>query len=262
MQKFVAKFNRFLPFWTVLRRELFRFWGIKRQTIIGPLLETSLYISVFGAALGSRINTLDGHPYIVFIIPGLLFMSFAINIFSNITSSLLQQKMQHAIDDQLSAPIPNTQLFMAFVIGGFVRASVIASIIYATAAVLIDDLPLVHPFMLIVSFIFIGFFFGMLGVLIGLWAEKFDDISLYQTFIIQPLIFLGGIFYSVSLLPPFFATLTKFDPIYYMINTIRYSMLGSAHVNVALSLSVIGLSGLVLFFINRHLFNIGYKLRP
>src|SRR4051812_15878557 len=97
--------ERFLPFWTVLRRELVRFWGIKRQTILGPLLETYLYISVFGAALGSRISSLDGRPYIVFIIPGLLMMSFAMNIFSNNSSSLMQQKLQRAIDDQLSSPV-------------------------------------------------------------------------------------------------------------------------------------------------------------
>lgn len=254
--------RRYLPFWTVLRRELYRFWGIKRQTILGPLLETALYISVFGAALGSRINELDGHPYIVFIIPGLLMMSFAMNIFNNNASSIMQQKIQKAIDDQLSSPISNTQLFMAYAIGGFVRASIIGTIIYITSWLLIDDLPMVHPLLFLISFVFIGFFFAMLGVLVGLRSEKFDDLSLYLTFILQPLIFLGGVFYSVSLLPPLFATLTHFNPIYYMINTVRYSMLGHANVNIALSLSVIAIAGVALFVLNRHLFNKGYKLRP
>lgn len=253
--------NKFLPFWTVLRRELQRFWGIKRQTILGPLLETFLYISIFGAALGSRISELDGVSYIVFIIPGLLMMSFAMNIFSNNASSLMQQKIQRSIDDQLASPISNLQLFMAYGMGGFIRATIIVAITYATAFVLVDDLPMVHPFLFLLSFLCIGFFFAMFGVLIGLRSEKFDDLSLYQTFILQPLIFLGGVFYSASLLPPLFEMLTKLNPIYYMINTVRYSMLGSADVNVAISLTVIAFAGIVLFAVNYRLFNSGYKLR-
>ena len=251
----------FLPFWTVLRRELYRFWGIKRQTILGPLLETFLYISVFGAALGSKIDTLDGSSYIVFIIPGLLFMSFSINTFSNNASSLMQQKMMKAIDDQLASPVSNLQLFMAYGLGGIIRSAIIVTITYITAFVLIDDLPLVHPFLLIFSFLSIGFFFAMFGVLIGLKSEKFDDLSLYQNFILQPLIFLGGIFYSASLLPPVFEALTKLNPIYYMINTVRYSMLGTADVNVWLSLTIITIAGVILFVVNYRLFNSGYKLR-
>jgi ABC-2 type transport system permease protein len=253
--------NSLLPFWTVLRREISRFWGIKRQTILGPLLETYLYISVFGAALGSRINTLDGHPYIVFIIPGLLMMSFAMNMFSNNASSLMQQKLQRAIDDQLASPVSNTQLMLGFALGGFIRASLIATITYITAFFLIDDLPMVHPWLFLLSFLLIGTFFSMAGVLIGLKSEKFDDLSFYQTFVLQPLIFLGGVFYSASLLPEPFHTLTHFNPIYYMINTVRYAMLGRADVNPAICLSVIGVAAAILVAVNYRLFKIGYKLR-
>ncbi len=250
-----------LPFWTVLRRELSRFWGIKRQTIIGPVLETYLYISVFGASLGSRISELDGFRYIIFIIPGLLMMSFSINIFSNNASSIMQQKLQHSIDDQLASPVTNTQLLAAFGLGGFIRSMIITSITFLTAWILIPDLPMEHPFLFILSFCLIGLFFAMAGVLVGLRSEKFDDLSLYQTFILQPLIFLGGVFYSASLLPPVFEAITRFNPIYYMINTVRYSMLGSADVNVAISLSVIGVFAFGLFGVNYVLFKRGYKLR-
>lgn len=250
-----------LRFWTVLRRELTRFWGIKRQTILGPILETYLYISVFGAALGSRINELDGYSYIIFIIPGLLMMTFSINTFSNNASSLMQQKLQRAIDDQLASPVSNTQLLVAFGLGGFIRATIITAITYVTAALLIDGLPMVHPLLFILSFIFIGAFFSMLGVLVGLRSEKFDDLSLYQTFILQPLIFIGGVFYSASLLPEPFQTLTQINPIYYMINTVRYSMLGRADVNPGLCLSIIAAAALILFVINYRLFQRGYKLR-
>lgn len=250
-----------LPFWTVLRRELSRFWGIKRQTILGPVLETYLYISVFGASLGSRISELDGFRYIVFIIPGLLMMSFAMNIFSNNASSIMQQKIQRSIDDQLASPVTNTQLLLAYGMGGLVRACVITAITYLTAVLLVHDLPMAHPFLFILSMFSIGFFFAMAGVLVGLRSEKFDDLSLYQNFILQPLIFLGGVFYSASLLPDVFETITRFNPIYYMINTVRYSMLGEADVNIVISLSLIISAALILFAINYRLFKRGYKLR-
>lgn len=250
-----------LRFWTVLRRELTRFWGIKRQTILGPVLETYLYISVFGAALGSRISELEGYPYIVFIIPGLLMMTFSINTFSNNASSLMQQKLQRSIDDQLASPVSNLQLLVAFGLGGFIRASIITAITYFTATLLIDGLPMVHPMLFILSFVLIGAFFAMFGVLIGLKSEKFDDLSLYQTFILQPLIFIGGVFYSASLLPEPFQTLTQINPLYYMINTVRYSMLGRADTDPYVSLGIIALTAVLLFGLNYHLFKRGYKLR-
>ena len=252
--------NNFLGFYSVLRREVHRFWSIKRQTIFGPLLETYLYISIFGAALGSRIQTLDGHSYVVFIIPGLLLMAMTINAFANNSSSLAQQKMQRAIDDQLASPVSHSALLAAFTLGGFIRAAIITGITYVTAAILID-LPLVHPFLFVISLTLCGLFFASLGVLIGLRAETFDNISFYQTFIIQPLIFLGGVFYSVSLLSEPFRTLTQFDPLFYMINTVRYSMLGSADVNPYLSLLIIFAVTLVVIGVNLHLFKKGYRLR-
>lgn len=250
-----------IPFLTVLRREVSRFWGIKRQTILGPVLETYLYISVFGAALGSRIDSLDGVSYIVFIIPGLLLMSFALNTFSNNASSIMQQKMLKSIDDQLTSPVSSTQLMVAYGLGGLIRATIITAITFLTAFLLIDNLPVAHPFLFILSFFLIGVFFAMAGVLVGLRAEKFDDLSLYQTFILQPLIFLGGVFYSASLLPDAFRIITQFNPIYYMINTVRYSMIGKADVNIAISLSVIAVAALGLCITNYILFKRGYKLR-
>lgn len=256
-----AKALGLLPFWTVLRREISRFWGIKRQTILGPVLETYLYISVFGAAIGSQITNLHGYRYIVFIIPGLLMMSFAMNTFANNSSSIMQQKLQRSIDDQLASPVSNTQLLLAYAFGGFFRACIITAVTYLTALVLIRDLPMAHPFLFLLSFFLIGMFFAFAGVLVGLRSEKFDDLSLYQTFILQPLIFLGGVFYSSSLLPETFRVLVQFNPIYYMINTVRYSMLGKADVNISICLGVIATATLVLFIVNYKLFQRGYKLR-
>jgi ABC-2 type transport system permease protein len=249
-----------IGFGNVLRREVQRFWSIKRQTIFGPLLETYLYISVFGAALGSRIKDLEGHSYVVFIIPGLLLMSIAMNSFSNNSSSLLQQKVQRAIDDQLSSPVSNIGLLAAFTLGGFIRGFIVATITFVTAS-LVVALPMVHPLLLFSSLIICGLFFASLGVLVGLSSETFDNVSFYQTFIIQPLIFLGGIFYSVKLLPEPFKTLTHFDPLLYMINTVRFGMLGHSDVDPYLSLGVIFGATFALIMVNLRLFQKGYRLR-
>jgi ABC-2 type transport system permease protein len=249
-----------IRFLSLVRREINRFLKIKRQTVGAPLLETFLYISVFGAALGSRIDELHGIDYVVFVIPGLIMMSWAINAFSNNASSILQQKFQRAIDDQLSSPASPLELLLAFTLGGFLRGMLVALLTFAAASVLVD-LPVEHVLVLVPALMLVGFFFASVGVLIGVRAEQFDDVSVAQTFVLQPLIFLGGVFYSASLLPEPFQTLTHFNPVYYMINLVRYGFLGYSEANVALSLGLLSLATLALFGVNRHIFNTGFKLR-
>jgi ABC-2 type transport system permease protein len=249
-----------IRFFSLVRREVNRFLKIKRQTVGAPLLETFLYISVFGAALGSRIKTLHGFDYVVFVIPGLIMMAWAINAFANNSSSILQQKFQRAIDDQLSSPASPRELLLAFSLGGFLRGMLVAVLTFSASSVLVD-LPVKHPLVLIPALFLVGFFFAQLGVLIGVRAEQFDDVSFAQTFVLQPLIFLGGVFYSASLLPEPFQTLTHFNPIYYMINLVRYGFLGYTEANVALSLGLLALVTAALFTLNYRLFARGYKLR-
>ena len=221
-----------IRFLTLVRREVNRFMKIKRQTLGAPLLETFLYISVFGAALGSRISTLHGVDYVVFIIPGLIMMAWAMNAFANNSSSILQQKFQRAIDDQLSSPASPLELLLAFSFGGFLRGMIVATLTFTAASFLVD-VPIEHPLILLPAAFLVGFFFAQLGVLVGVRAEQFDDVSFYQTFILQPLIFLGGVFYSAALLPQPFQTLTHLDPVYYMITLVRYGFLGYSEANVA-----------------------------
>ncbi|MCW3039140.1 MAG: type transporter [Solirubrobacterales bacterium] len=249
-----------IRFTSLLRRECSRFMKIKRQTVGAPLLETFLYISVFGAALGSRISTLHGYDYVVFVVPGLIMMAWAINAFSNNASSILQQKFQRAIDDQLSSPASPLELLLAFSLGGFLRGGLIATLTFGAASLLVD-LPVDHPLVLVTALFLVGFFFSQLGVLIGVRAEQFDDVSFAQTFVLQPLIFLGGVFYSSSLLPQPYETLTHLNPVYYMINLVRYGFLGYTEASVALSLSLLALAVGALFAVNLRLFRTGYKLR-
>jgi ABC-2 type transport system permease protein len=249
-----------IRFFSLVRREVNRFLKIKRQTVGAPLLETFLYISVFGAALGSRIKTLHGFDYVVFVIPGLIMMAWAINAFANNSSSILQQKFQRAIDDQLSSPASPRELLLAFSLGGFLRGMLVAVLTFLASSVLVG-LPVENPLVLLPALFLVGFFFAQLGVLIGVRAEQFDDVSFAQTFVLQPLIFLGGVFYSASLLPEPFQTLTHFNPIYYMINLVRYGFLGYTEANVALSLGLLTLVTGALFTLNYRLFARGYKLR-
>lgn len=249
-----------IRFFSLLRREVNRFYKIKRQTLGAPLLETFLYISVFGAALGSRIDKLHGVDYVVFIVPGLIMMAWAINAFSNNSSSILQQKIQRAIDDQLSSPASPLELLLAFSLGGFLRGAVIATLTFTAASILVD-LPVEHPLILLPALFLVGFFFAQLGVLVGIRAEQFDDVSFAQTFVLQPLIFLGGVFYSAALLPEPYQTLTHFNPVYYMINLVRYGFLDYSEASVALSLGLLTVAVAALFALNLRLFTIGYRLR-
>ncbi len=230
-----------IRFFALMRREVSRFMKIKRQTVAAPLLETFLFISVFGAALGSRIDRLHGVKYVVFIVPGLIMMAWAINSFSNNSSSILQQKFQRAIDDQLSSPASPLEILLGFTFGGFLRGMLVATLTFCAASVLVD-VPVEHPLILLPALFLVGFFFASLGVLVGVRAEQFDDIAFYQQFILQPLIFLGGVFYSGSLLPEPYQTITHFNPVYYMIDLVRYGFIGYSEANVALSMAFLALA--------------------
>jgi ABC-2 type transport system permease protein len=251
---------RQIRFATLWRREVNRFMKIKKQTLGAPMLETFLYITVFGAALGSRIKELHGIEYIVFVIPGLIMMAFSINSFTNNSSSILQQKFQGAIQDQLSSPASPLELLLAFSLGGFMRGLIVASLTFIAATIL-TALPVDHILVLVPSLFLVGFFFSQLGVLTGVRAEQFDDVAFVQTFVLTPLIFLGGVFYSATLLPEPFQTLTHFNPIYYMINLVRYGFVGFTEVSVPLSLLALTVATAALFAVNLRLFARGYKLR-
>ena len=249
-----------IRFMTLVRREINRFMKIKRQTVGAPLLETFLYITVFGAALGTRIHELHGYRYVIFILPGLIMMAWAVNAFSNCSSSILQQKFQGAIQDQLSSPASPNELLTAFSLGGFLRGGIVAGCTFIVSAI-VAGIGIAHPLVLVPGLFLVGFFFAQLGVLVGVAAEQFDDVSFAQQFILQPLIFLGGVFYSGSLLPEPFQTITHFNPLYYMIGLVRYGFIGYREAPVALSLAVLTLATAALYMFNLRRFQRGYKLR-
>ena len=241
-------------------REVARFMKIKRQTLGAPMLETFLYISVFGAALGSRIHQIHGFKYILFVLPGLIMMAFATNSFANNSSSILQQKFTHAIDDQLSSPASPLELLLGFTLGGFIRGLIVSGISCAVAGVIAGE-PVDHILVLVPSMILVGLFFSLAGVLVGVRAQQFDDVALYQTFVLQPLIFLGGVFYSASSLGQPWRLLTHFDPLYYMISLVRYGFIGFHDTSILVSFIALFFATLALFAVDLWIFTQGRYLR-
>ena len=250
-----------IRFATLWRREVNRFMKIKKQTLGGPLLETFLYITVFGAALGSRIKELHGIEYILFVIPGLIMMALG-------DQRLHQQLVLDPAAEvpgrdprpALLAGLARRSCCWRFSLGGFVRGLMVATITFLVSVVLVG-LPVDNVLVLIPALFLVGFFFSQLGVLIGVRAEQFDDVAFAQTFVLQPLIFLGGVFYSASLLPQPFETLTSFNPIFYMISLVRYGFVGYTEVSIPLSLLALTAATAALFAVNLRLFSSGYKLR-
>jgi ABC-2 type transport system permease protein len=161
----------------------------------------------------------------------------------------MRQKFQRGIDEQLSSPASPLELLLAFSLGGFLRGVIVASLTFGAASALVD-VPVEQALVLVPALLLIGFFFAQLGVLVGVRAEQFDDVLFVQTFILQPLIFLGGVFYSAALLPEPFQTLTQFNPVYYMIGLVRYGFLGYAEADVGLSLALLALATLAVTVLN------------
>jgi ABC-2 type transport system permease protein len=187
-------------------------------------------------------------------------MAWAINAFSNNASSILQQKFQKAIEDQLSSPASPGELLLGFSLGGFLRGMLVAVITCVVATILVG-LPFAEPLVLVPGLVLVGLFFAQAGVFVGTRAEQFDDVALYQQFVLQPLIFLGGVFYSASLLPEPFSTLTHFDPVYYMIALVRYGFLGYRETSIVISFIALAGATAVLTAINFWMFDRGTRLR-
>ena len=247
-------------FATLFYKELLRFWKVAFQTVAGPVLSALLYLVIFAQALGERVQVFDGVPFTAFLVPGLVMMSVLQNAFANSSSSLIQSKVTGNLVFVLLAPISSAEFFAAYVLASVARGLVVGLGVLAVTVWFVE-LRLAAPLWAL-AFAFLGAaLLGVLGLLAGLWAEKFDQIAAFQNFLVLPLTMLSGVFYSIQTLPPPWQTISHLNPFFYMIDGFRYGFFGAADVSPAASLAVVAVSLTLLSALALRLLAAGYKIR-
>ena len=249
-----------IGFRTLVFREITRFFTVYRQTVIPGLISSGLYIIIFGLTLQRRISSIDGVPYTVYILPGLIMMNVITNAYNNTASSMLQMKLLQQIEDMLITPLSNVELAVAFIIGGAVRGFV-NGILVLLLGIFIVGMPVENPLAVILIIFMVSWAFSSIGLVIGIMAQTWDNIATMVNFFITPLIFLGGVFYSINMLPDFWRTISLINPIYYVINGLRQSVLGVGDTPFSTSLTASIFMTLLFSSIGIFLFHKGYRIK-
>jgi ABC-2 type transport system permease protein len=234
-----------IAFCTIVRKEVNRFVRIWPQTILPPAVSMTLYFVIFGNLIGSRIGTMGGFTYMDFIAPGLIMMAVMNNAYANVVSSFFGAKFQHHIEEMLVAPIPSWVILAGYVTGGVLRGLAVG-VVVTVIAMFFTHLR-VHSIMVVAGILFLTtVLFSLGGMVNAIYAKKFDDISIIPTFVLTPLIYLGGVFYSIDLLPPLWNAVTHANPVVYMVDAFRFGLLGVAHTHIGAAFAVITVFVLVL----------------
>jgi ABC-2 type transport system permease protein len=247
-------------FATLLYKELLRFWKVAYQTVAGPVLSALLYLVIFAQALGENARVFDGVPYTAFLVPGLVMMSMLQNAFANSSSSLIQSKITGNLVFVLVTPISSLEFFGAYVLASVARGLMVGLGVLAVTAWFVE-LRLAAPLWALAFALAGSALLGILGLLAGIWAEKFDQIAAFQNFLVLPLTMLSGVFYSIRSLPPLWQQASHLNPFFYMIDGFRYGFFGASDVPPAASLAVVGVSLALLTALTLQLLGSGYKLR-
>lgn len=245
---------------TIVKKELLRFMRIWVQTIFPPIIITSLYLLIFGRIIGDRVGLMDNIQYIQYIIPGIILMSVITNSYANTVASFFMSKFNHSIEELKVSPTPPWVIIVGYVTGGVARGIVVGISVLLTTMVFVD-FPIHNIFIVVLVFILTSFLFSISGFINAMFANHFDDISIVPTFILTPMTYLGGIFYSIAVLPEFWQYASKFNPIYYMIDAFRYGFFGISHSAVSTSIMVIVLMIILLFFVALYFMNKGINNR-
>lgn len=227
-----------IAFWTIVRREIRRFMRIWAQTLLPPAITMTLYFIIFGNLIGSRIGEMGGFNYMEYIVPGLIMMSVITNSYSNVVSSFYSTKFQRHIEELLVSPVPEWVILSGYVIGGVTRGLAVGLIV-TLLSLFFTDLQ-VQNLLVTVSIVFLtAVLFSLGGFINAIFANSFDDISIIPTFVLTPLTYLGGVFYSIQLLPDFWQGVSQLNPILYMVNTFRYGILGVSDINIGFAFLMI-----------------------
>lgn len=245
---------------SLVMKETNRYLRIWVQTLVPPVITTSLYFIIFGKMIGGRIGEMGGFSYMEFIVPGLIMMSSITSSYANVSSSFFSQKLQKNIEELLVAPVPTHVIIWGFVLGGVGRSLIVASLVTMVSLFFV---PLhVHSWLVVVMTILMtAILFSLAGLINGVFARSFDDVSIVPTFVLQPLTYLGGVFYAISMLPPFWQAVSKINPIVYMISGFRYGFLGIGDVPIAMSITILIIFIAVLYSLAYYLVDRGIGLR-
>ncbi len=251
-------------YWTafksLLGKEIHRFMRIWVQTLVPPAITMTLYFVIFGSLIGARIGTMEGFTYMEFIVPGLIMMSVITNSYSNVASSFYSAKFQKNIEELLVAPVPNYVIIWGYVMGGVTRG-LLVGIIVTVVSLFFVDLQVQHWGIIVATVILTSIVFSLGGLINAVFAGSFDDISIIPTFVLTPMTYLGGVFYSISLLPEFWQVVSKINPIVYMVNAFRYGFLGISDVSVTTSFGVLAVFVVVLYAVAHQLITKGRGIR-
>jgi ABC-2 type transport system permease protein len=254
------RYRRFIGFRTLFYKEMLRFWKVSFQTVGAPVLTATLYLLIFAHVLEGRVKVYDTVSYTAFLVPGLVMMSILQNSFANSSSSLIQSKISGNVVFILLPPLSHVEIFAAYVMASVVRGLVVG--LGVLAVTLIFSWPAWTSVAWIILFALLGSaVMGTLGLVAGIWAEKFDQVAAFQNFIIMPLTFLSGVFYSVHSLPPLWHHVSQLNPFFYMIDGFRYGFFGESDINPVISLAVVGVTFLFMALVALRLLASGYKLR-
>jgi len=250
----------YIGFKTLIIKETFRILRIWIQSIFPSAITITLYFLIFGSLIGPRIGLMEGFKYPVYIAPGLIMMSIINNAYANVSGSFYIDKLQRSVEELLVSPVPNHLVLLGYMAGGIVRGVIIA-IVVSIISLFFTKLHIHHFLIMMLVVVLSASMFSLAGFVNGIIANSFDDISIIPTFILTPLTYLGGVFYSVKILPPFWHSISLVNPILYMVSTFRYSMLGISDVNVFMAIAMIVFFNLLLFAISLVLMNKGVGIR-
>ncbi len=259
--KEINNINISVTLWTLTYKEIRRFMRIWVQTLVPPAVTMSLYFVIFGSLIGPRIGDMDGFDYVQFMIPGLIMMSVITNSYANVVSSFYSVKFQKSIEELLISPMPNWAILLGFILGGVCRGVLVGIIVFVVSLFFYPEFEVVNPLLTISVLFLTSILFSLMGFINAVFADSFDAISVVPTFVLTPLIYLGGVFYSINILPEFWRSISMANPMLYVVNTFREGMLGISDVSISFSLSMIGLFILLFTFLSLYLLKKGTGIR-
>ena len=252
--------EKWIAFKTILNREIRRYMRIWLQTLLPPAITTGLYFVIFGNLIGSRIGEMGGFDYMQYIVPGLIMMAVITNSYANVVASFYNTKFQRHIEEMLVSPLPNYIILTGYILGGVSRG-IIVGIIVTIMSLFFSDLTVENVWITITVVFLTAVLFSIFGFINAVFANSFDDISIVPTFILTPLTYLGGVFYSINLLPDFWRSVSMANPILYMVNTFRYGILGVSDIDVRWAFAAIIVFIVGFYMYALHLLNSGRGIR-